>query len=124
MSPKEKAEELVKKFYEDIDYEINIQSVDLKRVAKECALICVDEIRATVIRINNPKKHLLFIDYWENVKKELNNNTSIKNNHEELAEEFKKIGGFIDAVTDDPNIDVCYSDAYVDWLEKKILNLK
>ena len=41
---------------------------------------------------------------------------------EKLRDEFvNETGGHLDAVTDDPNIDVCYSDAYVHWLEKQLL---
>jgi hypothetical protein len=67
MTPKEKAEELVNKYsiwcWNEVvcDYEI----------AKQCALIAVDEMIKTVnmcIPYHNPET---FVDYWKEVKQEL-----------------------------------------------------
>jgi hypothetical protein len=42
MTPKEKAEELIKKFFEPVRWKLGQE--DVKQRAKECALIAVDEI--------------------------------------------------------------------------------
>ena len=58
MTPKEKAKELVDKFYEILPYWVNEQD------AKQCALIAVDEmIKATV--------PLTSTYYWQQVKTEI-----------------------------------------------------
>jgi hypothetical protein len=50
MKPKEKAEELINKYYRQITYGGNIDEVNLDYVnAKECALIAVDEIINNVL---------------------------------------------------------------------------
>jgi len=58
MTPKEKAKELVEKFYFDYDR------------AKECALIAVDEI----LNHHSQEQGLYRIDtyYWQQVKNEIN----------------------------------------------------
>jgi hypothetical protein len=56
MKPKEKAKELVEKFYWDYDR------------AKQCALIVVDEVLGQFKW--RPKDSL---SYWEEVKQEINN---------------------------------------------------
>ena len=64
-TPKEKAKELVEKYaiwsWNEVycDYE----------VAKQCALIAVDEI----IRIENHHKNNKWVEYWQEVKQELIN---------------------------------------------------
>ena len=55
MAPQKKAEELVKNFY-DVMYES--MNIDWKEEAKQCALICCDEIINTYGYSN----------YWEVVK--------------------------------------------------------
>jgi len=55
MTPKEKAKELVDKFYEILPYWVNEQD------AKQCALIAVDEILKDTINIY----------YWQEVKTEI-----------------------------------------------------
>jgi hypothetical protein len=68
-SPKEKAEELVKLFY----------YTSLKwalKHAKECATKCVDEIiksnpSISVIEDDYNEIHMLDTDYWQQVKKEI-----------------------------------------------------
>ena len=66
MTPKEKAKELLDKFYNK-----NIQNFwDIEEAikeAKQSALICVDEILETYIDLD-PK-----LNYWKEVKKEINN---------------------------------------------------
>ena len=69
MTPKEKAEELVGKYVSfakgKILFQLTMES------AKQCALIAVDEILKAV---NDPDDTFLSkdgVDYWENVKKEI-----------------------------------------------------
>ena len=76
MTPKEKAKELFDKFYQpifDIDFGINILH-DEKRyeVAKQCALIAVDEI-AKCTKYENQKfdNDRFSEDYWKEVKQEI-----------------------------------------------------
>ena len=70
MTPKEKAEELVRIFY------YNIPNDEMGRdddAAKECALIAVDEILKAV---DNPDETYLMkhsVNYWKEVKKEIEN---------------------------------------------------
>lgn len=62
MTPKEKAEELFEKMYEYAIFD---------EAAKQCALIAVDEILKAV---NDPDETFLSkdgIDYWQEVKKEI-----------------------------------------------------
>ncbi len=65
MEPKDKAEELVNKFYE-IENNSDYFGVNWK-IAKQCALIAVDEI------INECGDRCLFskCDYWQEVKQEI-----------------------------------------------------
>lgn len=44
MNTKKEAKELVDKFHNELDYEIEGYKDILKRVAKQCALICADEM--------------------------------------------------------------------------------
>ena len=80
MTPKEKAIELVNKYYHKIEHTISNQYAKLtKSITKECALIAVDEI----LKLDNPntynyltenKEHLiveLADNYWQEVKKEI-----------------------------------------------------
>jgi hypothetical protein len=69
MTPKEKAEELVNKFQQDV--QIIEEDNDSERFyAKQCALIAVDEIMY-LFRFNlfyGYEKHLT---YWQQVRKEI-----------------------------------------------------
>ncbi len=76
-SPKEKADELIKRFNKVeifIDIEPSNIETDLKNVDcdanKECALIAVDEILNT-IEYSSQADELSKISYWEQVKKEI-----------------------------------------------------
>ena len=66
MTPKEKAFELIDKY--SLLVPIEFGGMD-KNLAKQCALIAVDEI------LNSRKKHLVqsikFYEYWTEVKREL-----------------------------------------------------
>jgi hypothetical protein len=70
MTPKEKAEELINKFFQ-YNYRIEWDSdknewVHYNESAKQCALIAVDEILSVVwINLNDD------VDYWAEVKQEI-----------------------------------------------------
>lgn len=67
MTPKEKAQELFFNFYEidndSIDFGMN------KEMAKQCALIAVDEIIEALHE--HHWQNRLIIDYWQEVKQEI-----------------------------------------------------
>ena len=64
MSPQEKAEELCRKMLFQIEW--NAQPSTVKGIAKECALICCNEV------LNNLEDHTgEDIAYWEEVKQEI-----------------------------------------------------
>ena len=70
MTPKEKAEELVDKFY----YIPNSQGIFMMQdyQAKECALIAVDEIlNENSIREGNNDEIITYEPYWLKVKQEI-----------------------------------------------------
>ena len=80
MTPKEKAIELVNKYYHKIEHTISNEYLKVtKDITKECALIAVDEI----LKLNNPNtynyltesKENLIVEladnYWQNVKQEI-----------------------------------------------------
>ena len=62
MTAKEKAKELVEKYYAFIDFSEVYQPSS--KSAKQCALICVDEIVFTLT-------DLQVLDYWQEVKQEI-----------------------------------------------------
>jgi len=64
MTPKEKSKDLFLKNFELIpNY---IKQIDAKHIAKQCALIAIDEIMKAGI-------HTLDLLYWEEVKEEIKN---------------------------------------------------
>lgn len=67
MTPKEKAEKMVEKFY-------FLFPIDGKSLAKRCAELCCNEI-IHALKKNNPEylsnTYWHPIDYWENVKSEI-----------------------------------------------------
>jgi hypothetical protein len=70
MTPKEKAVELVEKFYSPIDYNlVGLFSVK-NTVSKQCALITVDEISNAIDwhEFEVPNKEIV---YWQEVKQEI-----------------------------------------------------
>jgi hypothetical protein len=75
MTPKEKAEELIKRFnkveifisIEPSNIDTDIESVDCD-ANKQCALIAVDEI---INSVDNEHVSDIFKDYWEEVKQEI-----------------------------------------------------
>ena len=60
MTPKEKAKELVDRFLNEQNDTEEISQ------AKQCALICVDEILKNTLQIPQ------VLDYWQEVKEEIN----------------------------------------------------
>mgnify|MGYP003632074520 CR=1 FL=1 len=72
MTPKEKAKELVDKFYKiSIDNKFNtIGKAHNKIVVKECALICVDEIIEALEHHTWQNKD--WIRYYKEVKEKIN----------------------------------------------------
>ena len=63
-TPKEKAEELVEKFYETLPQWVNMQD------AKQCAIIAVDEIISTLTPYMEDDDAR---NYYEQVKQEIQN---------------------------------------------------
>jgi len=75
MEPKEKAKELVDKFVLKSVFDMNNDElIESRQLAKQYALIAVDEIRYFMINtLKWDKKHNGNVLYWEEVKQELNN---------------------------------------------------
>ena len=69
MTPKDKAKELFNHFLKWME------TIDNKNEAKQCALICVDEIENALIEYGDDCNELQNMDrtlnYWQNVRKEL-----------------------------------------------------
>jgi hypothetical protein len=73
MTPKEKAKELVTTYYnkiQDIGGELG-QEIIVSLIAKECALIALDEI--LLIEIINESVDDFYLRYWQEVKTEIEN---------------------------------------------------
>jgi len=68
MSPKEKAEELIEKFYPHVQWRLGQE--DCLSRAKQCALIAVDEILNTIEQIFETFEER---KYWQEVRTEINN---------------------------------------------------
>jgi hypothetical protein len=68
MTPKERADELVKKMYAVRSGSVSMITLHF---AKQCALIAVDEILNT-IEYSSQADELSKISYWEEVKNEIN----------------------------------------------------
>lgn len=75
MTAKEKAKELVERFknhsYMDWNENIGFDYKEQTENAKQCALICVDEIKEIVIHLHPMMKQELNFNYWEDVKQEI-----------------------------------------------------
>lgn len=67
MTPKEKAEELVEKFAGGLGEKLEMYNSEILIGAKQCALICVDEILAT--QENAWENNIVG---WNKVKQEIN----------------------------------------------------
>lgn len=68
MTPKEKAKELVNKYYSDKCFNGNYAE-DYN--AKQCALIAVDEIISSLPLMPYGMQYLCKIDYWKDIKQEI-----------------------------------------------------
>jgi hypothetical protein len=73
MTPKEKAHELVWKFYNNIEHTISNEYADKDwEIAKQCAILSVDEILNLLINVygfhesDNGK-----VEYWKVIKEEI-----------------------------------------------------
>jgi hypothetical protein len=65
MTPKEKSIELVNKFLQIYDGRVP--------QAKQCALICVDEVLENITEeVMTYKPFMMNTDYWQEVKEEIN----------------------------------------------------
>jgi len=64
MTPKEKANELVFKYIDTIPF----LDYDVFAIAKQSALVCVDEI----LEIKSVYHDIDLYDYWEEVKRQIN----------------------------------------------------
>lgn len=77
MTPKEKAKELIYKYYDlDFDMPITLGVND----SKQCVLVCVDEIIKSLLKFDEPDLCDLTtgqadkdIRFWKEVKQEINN---------------------------------------------------
>ena len=68
MTPKEKAEELVDKYFKLLNYEFGDLVYSLKdKPPHKCALIAVDEILDTIKWCIGDSQ----VEYWQEVKKEI-----------------------------------------------------
>jgi hypothetical protein len=67
MTPKEKANEIFSKMYNEV---YDSYGTEIGFIAKQCALIAVDEIRDAIIEINEYDYQSLE-NYWHQVKQEL-----------------------------------------------------
>ena len=68
MKPKEKAKDLVDKYIPPTNSDWDLFDIDQ---AKQCALIAVDEILGTFIIKTNPDFSCYEIEYWKEVKQEI-----------------------------------------------------
>ena len=69
MRPKEKAKEIINKHYSNlVDFLTHYQAYKL---AKQCALICIDNLQDELIKLNSDKSLDLF-NYYQDVKQEIN----------------------------------------------------
>lgn len=71
MTPKEKAIELYQK-YELLGIDFT-RGVSMKEYSKQCALIAVDEVIDILSVLPYGMEYLSHIDYWEEVKQEIEN---------------------------------------------------
>ena len=73
MTPKEKAEELLNKFFNYCSYEWYEGEKGHKENMKQCALIAVDEILWEIIKYaDNSREYVVENSkYWEEVKQEI-----------------------------------------------------
>ena len=71
MTPQEKAEELVHKFKPFVQFKMGVEQSYVLKMAKECALIAVDNSMDALRFLPYGLDYLQQIDYWEGVKIEI-----------------------------------------------------
>jgi len=70
MTPKDKAKELVYKFYPSVQWKLGQE--DCLDRAKKCALISVDEVlNAITFNMYDEESYNIEDKYWQDVKKEI-----------------------------------------------------
>ena len=76
MTPKEKANELVNKYFVEIEsadtYAFNLPSMNL-HIAKKCALIAVDEVINQCRIMDGGFSFEKEMEFWQRVKREIEN---------------------------------------------------
>ena len=71
MTPKEKAKKLVQIYFNKVSDANPLE--DILFSAKQCAVICVDEIIQNIpSEVMSYKPFIMNTDYWEKVKQEIN----------------------------------------------------
>ena len=72
MKESEKAQELVEKFYTNMENTTELYQSEYKLLAKQCAFICVEEILFSTEHLLAYKRPERFsATYWKNVKTEI-----------------------------------------------------
>ena len=73
MTAKDKAKELVEKMLGDNNHYLN-QNIEIdKLIAKQSALICVDEVLENITyEVISDNPFMMNTDYWQEVKQEIN----------------------------------------------------
>jgi hypothetical protein len=72
MTAKDKAKELVEKMLGDNNHYLN-QNIEIdKLIAKQSALICVDEVLENAKKFLTYNPFMMNTDYWQEVKQEIN----------------------------------------------------
>jgi len=75
MTPKEKSKELVDKFYDTIENNVELYKGEYLVTAKQCALVCVDEMINTGVHTDYIKVDgylLSLFEFYAEVKEEIN----------------------------------------------------
>ena len=73
MEAKEKAKELVDMFDNVVHSNAGSNNFDFESAAKQCALICIDEILENITEeVMTYKPFMMNTDYWQEVKQEIN----------------------------------------------------
>ena len=74
MIPKEKAIELVNKYYNKIEHTISNEYESItKEITKQCALIAVDEILKENLELPDEPETVVRYLFWQEVKQEIEN---------------------------------------------------
>ena len=71
MAPKQKAEELVRKFKPFVQFKMGVDQSYVLKMAKYCALVAVDEIITNMEPLSSMDAIMIGIKYWNLVKLEI-----------------------------------------------------